>query len=148
MKITTNIDENSPWFNPKVWPSRAPKQLTWDDTQIVYDLLVEKAQEIPDNIAYWFAGSFTTYKELLHQIDCFATGLLKIGVKKGDVVGFCLMTCPQFVIASYACSKIGAIFNGINPTYKPMEIVHQLKVTKLKWIICLDILGKKVLAPL
>ena len=46
MKITTSVDENSPWF-AKYWPKTVPKQLTYDDTLTMYDILEKNAGENP-----------------------------------------------------------------------------------------------------
>ncbi|MCP4760492.1 MAG: long-chain fatty acid--CoA ligase [archaeon] len=143
MNITTKIDENFPWFHPDVWPSGIVKNITYDDTKIMYDVLVEQAAKIPDARVTWYGETYMTYKELLDRTDRFATGLLKIGVKKGDVVAICLANCHQYVISSYACQKIGAISTGINPAYKPMEALHQLEITGADYIIMLDLLSAK-----
>jgi len=68
----------------------------------------------------------------------FATALHDLGVKKGDVVAMLMGNCIQYVIGYYAITRIGAIASGINPTYKPLEILHQLDVTQAKFLIAYD----------
>ncbi len=46
--------------------------------------------------------------------------------------------CIQYVVGYYAITRIGAIPSGINPTYKPLEILHQLDVTQAKFLIAYD----------
>jgi len=46
--------------------------------------------------------------------------------------------CIQYVVSYFAITRIGAIASGINPTYKPLEILHQLDVTNAKYLIAYD----------
>jgi long-chain acyl-CoA synthetase len=81
-----------------------------------------------------------SYKEFADKVDRLATYLDSIGVKKGDVVAVHLPNCIQYIVAYYAITKLGAIITGVNPTYKPLEILHQVKLTGAKYIIVLDAL--------
>ena len=44
--------------------------------------------------------------------------------------------------------KIYAIVSGINPTYQPMEVLHQLDITKPKMLIVLDALYDSSIKPI
>lgn len=55
-----------------------------------------------------------TYSELNADANRFANGILEAGVKKGDVVMFQLLNCPEFVFAYLACHKTGAVSCPIN----------------------------------
>jgi len=46
--------------------------------------------------------------------------------------------CIQYIVAYFAAMKIGAIATGVNPTYKPLEILHQLTMTNAKVLIAYD----------
>jgi long-chain acyl-CoA synthetase len=59
-----------------------------------------------------------------------------------------LPNCIQYVVGYYAVTRIGAIVTGINPTYQPMEILHQLDITKPKLLIVLDSLYIKSIKPI
>jgi len=150
MEITTNIDETKPWFHCPYWPKGVPFQLTYDGGKTMYDFLEKAATENPDWNAIIFSvgDGAITYKELKEYVDRFANGLLQMGVKKGDVISLILGNCPQYVITYYAAQKIGAIPSGINPTYKPAEVLHQLEMTKSKYIVILDALYESMLKPI
>ena len=75
-------------------------------------------------------------------------GLSKLDVRKGDVVALILPNSFQYVISYYACARIGAIVTGVNPTYKPGEVLHQLKLTGVKAVIALDALYEPMLGPI
>ncbi|MCJ7648530.1 MAG: AMP-binding protein, partial [Candidatus Lokiarchaeota archaeon] len=46
----------------------------------------------------------------------------------------------NFVVAYMGCMYIGAIAQGINPTYKPMELLHSLTMTNAKVLVLMDML--------
>ncbi|MFW9948724.1 MAG: AMP-binding protein, partial [Candidatus Thorarchaeota archaeon] len=70
------------------------------------------------------------------------------GIKKGDVIALILPNCIQYVIAYYASSRIGAIASGINPTYQPVEVLHQFDIIKPKLLIVLDSLYTSCVDPI
>ncbi|MBD3339937.1 MAG: AMP-binding protein, partial [Candidatus Lokiarchaeota archaeon] len=96
------------------------------------------AKKYPESEALYFEGWRCTYDELSASVNQFATALSKMGIKKGDVVVIDLPNCPQFVIAFYAITKIGAIANPVIPLNRFVEIVHQVNDSKGKLLIILD----------
>ena len=49
-----------------------------------------------------------------------------------------LPNCPEYVIAFYACQRIGAIAVGNNPLYTERELEHQLTDAGISVMIVLD----------
>jgi long-chain acyl-CoA synthetase len=142
------VDESKPWFQPQAgWPPEVPKN--YDFPRItLYEMFVQAANKYADQDAIWFLNSFMTYKELLGHVDCFAAALNRLGLKKGDVVAIALPSCFQYVIAYYACAKLGVIVTGVNPTYKPGEVLHELTLTNANTLIILDALYEPLIAPI
>ncbi|MHA1585198.1 MAG: AMP-binding protein, partial [Promethearchaeota archaeon] len=147
MNITSNISADSPWFGEK-WPKTTPKQLNYDDSITLYDVLSSNAKENPEDPAIWFLDTWVSYVQLKDMVDRFATGLLDIGIHKGEVLALILPNSIQFVVAYYAACKIGVIITPVNPTYKIGEVKHQLSITATKHIIILDALYETLVAPL
>jgi long-chain acyl-CoA synthetase len=114
----------------------------------LYEMMTASAAKYADRPAAWFLNSFITYGEILGHVDAFAQSLRKLGLKKGDVVALVLPSCFQYIVAYYACAKLGVIVTGINPTYKPGEILHQLKLTGARTLIFLDALYEPLLKPI
>jgi long-chain acyl-CoA synthetase len=79
-----------------------------------------------------------TYQELWEKVQRFATALAGLGLKKGDVCALMLPNSIQFVVSFYACQLLGVTVTAINPTYKALEIQHQLKDSGAKVLIILD----------
>ena len=142
------VDESKPWFTPEAgWPEEVPKNMDFPGTSLG-EMLRESAQKWPDARVMWFLDKFKTYRELDELVDRFATALHKLGVRKGDVVSMLLPNSFQYVVSYYACMRIGAIASGVNPTYKPMEVLHQLKTVGTKVLIVLDALYEGTVAPI
>jgi long-chain acyl-CoA synthetase len=52
------------------------------------------------------------------------------------------------VISYYAIQRVGGIASGVNPTYKPNEILHQLETIGAGSLIVLDALYEEKIAPI
>jgi long-chain acyl-CoA synthetase len=148
MKVVTKVPEDRPWFKSKYWPKNVPHQLTYDDKMTCYGLLEKAASESPDWNAIWFLESYVTYAQLKDYVDRFASGLIKLGVKRNDVVALVMPNCIQYVVAFYATIKIGAVVTGVNPTYKSGEVLHQLHETGTKYLVVLDSLNAEMVEPI
>lgn len=141
------VDENRPFYG-KFWPNGLPKQLEYDTSMTLGDFLHKTSRKVPDQPAIWFLHSWVKYRELEYMVDCFATSLYNFGVRKGDVVAIHLPNSIQYIVAYYATALIGGIVTGVNPTYKPLEILHQLKITNAKYFVGLDVLYNEFVKPL
>jgi len=114
----------------------------------LYQMLVKSVDKYPSDNAFWFLGSFMTYKDLLSYVDTFAASFHQMGLRKGEVVALLLPNCFQYVIAYYACAKLGLIVTGVNPTYAAAEASHQLRLTETRAVIFLDVLYESLLVPI
>lgn len=55
------------------------------------------------------SGKTWTYAEFAHDTARLATGMAKRGVSKGDFVLVHLENCPEFLLAWFACARLGAV---------------------------------------
>lgn len=58
--------------------------------------------------AFIFKNSSITYGEVKKQVDICCANLIKMGVKKGDKVGYSLPNCPETFYLYMALSRLGA----------------------------------------
>ena len=128
----------------KKWPKETPRHIDYDELPLA-ELLRKTAKMYPESQAIFFEGFRMTYKELDTLVDQFATGLAKLGIKKGDVVGIDLPNVPQYVIAHWAILRLGATSNPILPVNRFVEIVHQMNDSKANTLIVLDYLYQEYL---
>jgi len=145
------VNEKKVWFTGGYWPSGVPKQV-YDVEGIVIESLLDgfirraNQKDLWDNdIALAVFGPYIeklSYRELLELAKKFGTYLYDIGIQKGDVVAIDVPNSISYLVAYLGTLYIGAIVAGINPTYKPMEIVHALNITDAKALVVLDSLYK------
>ena len=55
------------------------------------------------------AGRGWTYAEFAHDVAAIAEGLRRRGIGAGDMVLIHLENCPEYVLAWFACARIGAV---------------------------------------
>ena len=55
-----------------------------------------------------------SYREYREEIERLATGLLALGVTKGDRVGIWAPNCVEWCLTQFATAKIGAIMVCVN----------------------------------
>ncbi len=124
-----------PWYGD--WPAGVPKTIDIPDIGLG-EMLRRTAGQYPDHKAIVFLDTILTYRQLDEYVDRFATALSRLGIQKDDVVALMLPNSHQFVISFYACQRLGVTVTAINPTYKPMEVKHQLNDSGAKALIVLD----------
>jgi long-chain acyl-CoA synthetase len=129
------------WY--KYWPAQVPKCLDYPDCTLA-DFLKQSAMKHGAQPAIYFLDASVTYGELWDMVQRLATALSDQGLRKGDVCALMLPNSIQFVVSYYACQLIGVTVTAINPTYKALEIQHQLKDAGAKVLIVLDAVASEV----
>lgn len=79
-----------------------------------------------------------SYKDLYKQVNKFANGLKKMGVKKGDPVGIYMPMIPETVIALLSCARIGAMHTVVFSAFSPSALRVRLQDTGAKVLITAD----------
>ena len=123
------------WY--KKYPANVSRSLDYPDYTLA-DLLRKTAERRGTRVAISFLGASITYNQLWEMVRRMAKGLTDLGLVKGDVCALMLPNSIQFVVSYYACHLIGVTVTAINPTYKSMEIRHQLEDSGAKALIVLD----------
>ena len=103
----------------------------------VLDKMVE---EFPDQLAFKYTTlDYTrTYYEFRKDVDTFARSLVSMGVKAGDHVAVWATNVPQWYIAFWATTKIGAVLVTMNTAYKIHEAEYLLKQSDTHTLIMVD----------
>ncbi|MEE8413626.1 MAG: AMP-binding protein [Dehalococcoidales bacterium] len=108
----------------------------WWEGITVADILDKAAESHPDKEALADGLHRFTYSQLRDKADRLAVGLLKTGIKRGDVVMVQLPNWAEFAIAFFALHKIGAPAVLILPRHMQLEINHLCGMTRAKaWIL-------------
>ena len=131
-----------PWL--KFYPEGVPSDVDIPSDMTLGRAFDEAVEKWKDKTALIYYGAKMSFTELKEQVDRFTTALHDLGIKKGDTVAFNLLNCPQFIIAYFACHKLGAIVTPISPFYVSKEIKYQLEDSGAETIVCQDILWEPV----
>jgi len=101
---------------------------------LLYQILKDTSERLPNKIAAVYDNKEYTYHELLLLTDRMANALLRLSLKKGDRLAFYLYNCPEIIICYFACFKIGITVIPINYRLKEDEahyIIDHSKPTVL-----------------
>src|SRR6266581_430365 len=67
-----------------------------------------------------------TYRELKERVDALGSGLLALGLKRGDRIGVWSPNNAEWVVTQFATAKAGLILVNINPAYRVAELEYAL----------------------
>ncbi len=74
-----------------------------------------------------FQGRSLTYGEVDGIASRLASGLVSLGLKRGDRVALFMPNMPQFVMSYFGALKAGGIVVPCSPMYKEKELEYQLR---------------------
>jgi fatty-acyl-CoA synthase len=80
-------------------------------------------------------GRRWTYRELDEVVDRVATGLLRLGLQRGERVGIWSPNCAEWVFVQYATARLGAILVNINPAYRSHELQYVLTQSGIRALV-------------
>ncbi len=141
------VDELKPWFSAEAgWPEQVPRNPDLPHITL-YQMMEETVRKNPQDPAMWFLDSWMNYAEFKKNVDLLGSALSRLGLVKGDTVALILPNSFQYVVSYYACARQGLIVTGVNPTYKPGEVLHQFRITGVKAVIALDSLCQDLVQP-
>ena len=126
--------ENNAGTGNFVWKKEALIEKTFSQ---VLDTMVE---EFPDQIAikYTTLDYTRTYSQFRDDVDEFARALVSLGVKAGTHVAVWATNVPQWYIAFWATTKLGAVLVTVNTAYKIHEAEYLLKQSDTHTLIMVE----------
>ena len=93
---------------------KLPEDISYPEGGL-YDVVYEASCKWPHNTALQYFDTEITYKEMIKKINKVAAALKAIGAEKGENITVCMPNTPESAYLFYACSKIGAISDFIDP---------------------------------
>ncbi len=124
-----------PWIDH--YEQGVPTELTVPNHPLTW-LLDRTVSHYPGHIAFIYYGTKLSYAQFSSLANRFATGLQRLGIKKGDRVAIALPNIPQYPIAFYGALRAGAVIVPTNPLYTEREMQHQLADSGARFIVMLD----------
>ncbi len=119
-------------------------EFIWKKETLIYktfsQVLDAQCEEFPDQIAFHYTTlDYTrTYSEFREDVDNFARVLVSLGVKSGTHVAVWATNLPQWYIAFWATTKIGAVLVSMNTAYKIHEAEYLLRQSDTHTLIMID----------
>jgi acyl-CoA ligase (AMP-forming) (exosortase A-associated) len=110
----------------------AKPELTFDplpmtESHLLHDLIQLSAARTPEAIALTFGGDHRSYRRLQTELHGFASGLMGLGLDRGERVAVSLEKRPEQVVAMFGSSAAGAVFVPVNPILRPAQVAHILQ---------------------
>jgi len=79
-----------------------------------------------------------SYRDLGKQVDSFAAGLQRLGLRPGDRIGIWAPNCMEWTVTQYAAAKLGLILVNLNPAYRITEIKYALTKVGCRALVFAD----------
>src|SRR3989449_4380238 len=101
------------------------------------ELLESRASASPDK-TFLFSeadGRHFTYAEFNRSVDATARMLASHAIGKGDVVSLLMPNSAEYIIAYFACWKLGALAGPVNSLLKEHEIEFVMNNSEAKAVL-------------
>src|SRR5437660_8112304 len=101
------------------------------------ELLESRASASPDK-TFLFSeadGRHFTYAEFNRSVDATARTLASHEIRKGDVVSLLMPNSAEYIIAYFACWKLGALAGPVNSLLKEHETAFVMSNSEAKAIL-------------
>ena len=96
------------------------------------EMLARSVERFGNKPALIFKGETTTFAQFQDRVEHCAAGLAELGIGKGDTFGIVMRNCPEFVILSFALSRLGAIAVPVNFLEKPERVAYIFNDAEVK----------------
>jgi len=130
-----SIYEKRPWL--KNYPAWVPHDLEITSGTALGDF-INSADRRPEDPAVYYFDQALSYGKIDRLSDGLAAAFNDFGLKKGDRIIVDLQNVPQFLCATYAAWKLGAIVVPLNPMYKEKELSYFCRDSGAKLFFTLD----------
>ncbi len=92
------------------------------EAHLLHELCEITATRTPSATALSHGAQHTTYAALHQAVMGFASGLLQLGLQRGERVAVYLEKRTETVVASFGAAAAGAVFVPLNPLLKPEQV--------------------------
>lgn len=89
----------------------------------------------PASAGIRLSGQTYPYYQLADRAERLASGLLELGIGKGDAVAIVMRNSPDLLVVVYALFAIGAIAVPLDVQANPTELARSLEQIKIKAVI-------------
>lgn len=105
------------------------------DSFLLPDLISRSAERNPIETALTYGKQSMTYGELKQSIDGFVSGMLGLGLQRGERIAIYLEKRFETVIASFGATAAGCVFVPLNPLLKADQVAYILRDCNVRALI-------------
>lgn len=98
--------------------------------------LAEAAARSPHRTMYVYEDQPISFREVDERTDRIASGLLALGIGKGDRIGLIGLNQPEWLYTYFAAAKVGAVIVALSPRYRDVEIGYMLNQSRARALVC------------
>ena len=102
---------------------------------LLHDLVRLSAQRTPDAPALTHGDVHTHYGQLDAALQGFASGLMSLGLKRGERVAVYLEKRLEAVVTSFGATAAGGVFVPLNPILKPEQVAYILRDCQVRVLV-------------
>lgn len=126
--------------------SRREGALPYDRERSIHDVFSQQARTYPHAKAVAFGAQSLTYGELDRLSDALAYYLLKLGIRKDDIVGLAVPRSLSTIVAKLAILKAGGAYLPIDPAFPLDHLGYVIGECAPKVIFIDDVHGEHIRA--
>jgi acyl-CoA synthetase (AMP-forming)/AMP-acid ligase II len=112
-----------------------PKFPTMRDSTLLPELIFIAAERAPDAPALTYGKQSLNYCELSQSVSRFASGLISLGLERGERVAIYLEKRFETVIASFGTPAAGGVFVPLNPLLKAEQVGYILRDCNVRVLV-------------
>ena len=105
------------------------------DSYLLHELISVSASLSPSASALTYGNATLSYGELDQAVSRFASGLLSLGIQRGERVAIYLEKRFETVIASFGAPAAGGVFVPLNPLLKAEQVGYILRDCNVRVLV-------------
>jgi acyl-CoA ligase (AMP-forming) (exosortase A-associated) len=105
------------------------------DTNLLHELFLPWADHAPHQSALTHEGHFVSYAELAQQTHAFRSGMLILGLARGERIGVYLDKRNEAVVACFGATAAGGVFVPLNPLLKSEQVSYILRDCNVRVLV-------------
>ncbi|MDR2187926.1 MAG: acyl-CoA ligase (AMP-forming), exosortase A system-associated [Azonexus sp.] len=105
------------------------------DSHLLHQLIDRAAAQTPTAAALTYGKASLAYGDLQAAIARFASGLMALGLQRGERVAIYLEKRFETVIASFGAPAAGGVFVPLNPLLKPEQVGYILRDCNVRVLV-------------
>jgi len=105
------------------------------DSTLLPDLTARAAQRTPQAPALTYGKTTLSYAQLQEAVSAFASGLISLGLQRGERVAIYLEKRFEAVMASFGAPAAGGVFVPLNPLLKAEQVAYILRDCNVRVLV-------------